>query len=72
MLPLSDATIDDILECMRTHRTMCGYAFHDQCREWMVLSQLLDEKSGKPAKVYDHSAIVNQRMYVLELEHETT
>jgi hypothetical protein len=49
---------------------MCGYAFHDQCREWLVLSQWLDEKSGKPVQLYDHSATVNHRMYVIELDHE--
>jgi hypothetical protein len=70
MLTLHDASIDDILECMRTHRTMCGYAFHDQCREWRVLAQWHAKKSthGMQTDTFDSLPIVNDRCYVIILD----
>lgn len=70
MLQLTDASLDDILECMRTHRTRCGYAFHDQCREWVVLCQWAAIKGWNPAfDPSNHDEIVNERMYVITLDN---
>lgn len=70
MLTLHDASLDDILECMRTHRTRCGYAFHDQCREWVILCQWYTAKGGHglQSDAFDHLSIVNERMYVITLD----
>jgi len=71
MLTIHDATLDDIHECMRTHRTRCGYAFHDQCREWHMLQAIAAQKANRPPPPAA-AAIVNDKMYVLVLDEITT